>query len=74
MKAVDDFVLSSQTLNRDTSPNTTITVNGLGTLNIHWLNGCSGNTSSTSNAALSAIRQAPQLVQNPRRLHEGNSL
>jgi hypothetical protein len=27
-----------------------------------------GNTSSTSKAALSAIRRAPQLGQNPRRL------
>ena len=31
--------------------------------------GC-GSTSSTSNAALSAIRRAPQLGQKPRRLHE----
>lgn len=30
--------------------------------------GCSGSTSSTSKAALSAIRRAPQLGQKPRRL------
>jgi len=29
--------------------------------------GCSGNTSSTNSAALSAMRLAPQLGQNPRR-------
>ena len=41
---------------------------GYGTLNTHWRTGCSGKTSSTSSAALSAMRRAPQLGQNPRRL------
>ena len=34
----------------------------------HWRNGTSGNTSSASRAAVSAMRRAPQLGQNPRRL------
>lgn len=34
----------------------------------HWRMGCSGNTSSSSSAALSAMPLAPQLRQNTRRL------
>jgi len=34
----------------------------------HWRIGCCGKTSSTSTAAVSAIRRAPQLGQKPRRL------
>jgi hypothetical protein len=41
-------------------------LSGKGTLNTHCRIGLCGNTSSTSNAALSAIRRAPQLGQNPR--------
>ncbi len=41
---------------------------GNGTLSTHWRTGRFGNTSSTNNAALSAIRLTPQLGQNPRRL------
>jgi hypothetical protein len=41
---------------------------GYGTLSTLWRTGCSEHTSSTSNAALSAIRQAPRLGQKPRRL------
>jgi hypothetical protein len=37
-------------------------------LNTHQRTGCSGKTSSTSGAALSAMRRAPQLGQQPRRL------
>jgi len=39
---------------------------GYGKLNTHWRTGCSGKTSSTNRAALSAIRRAPQLGQKPR--------
>ena len=39
---------------------------GYGKLNTHWRTGCSGKTSSTSSAALSAMRRAPQLGQKPR--------
>ena len=42
--------------------------NGYGTFNTHWHTGYPGNTPSTSNAALSAMRRAPQLGQKPRRL------
>jgi hypothetical protein len=35
----------------------------------HWRMGCSGKTSSTNRAALSAIRLAPQLGQKSLRLH-----
>ena len=42
--------------------------NGYGTLKTHWRTGCSENTSSTSSAALSAMRRAPQLGQKSRRL------
>jgi len=42
--------------------------NGYGKLNTHWRTGCEGKTSSTSRAALSAMRRAPQLGQKPRRL------
>ena len=35
---------------------------------VHWRTGCSGNTSSRSSAVLPAMRRAPQLGQNPRRL------
>ena len=38
---------------------------GNGTLSTHWRMGSWGNTSSTSKAALSAIRRAPQLGQKP---------
>ena len=41
---------------------------GYGTLNTHWRTGCSGNTSSTSSAALSAMRRAPQLGEKLRLL------
>jgi len=36
--------------------------------NTHLRSGLHGITSSTNSAALSAIRRAPQLGQNPRRL------
>jgi hypothetical protein len=39
--------------------------NGYGMLSTHWRTGCSGNTSSTSTVALSAMRRAPQLGQKP---------
>lgn len=39
-----------------------------GSDNTHWRTGCCGRTSSTSSAAVSAIRRAPQLGQKPRRL------
>jgi hypothetical protein len=42
-------------------------VHGYGKLNTHCRTGCSGKTASTSNVALSAIRRAPQLGQNPQR-------
>ena len=40
----------------------------IGTLNTQWRTGCSGKTSPTCSAALSAMRWAPKLGQNPRRL------
>ena len=42
--------------------------NGYGRLSTHWRTGCLGKISSTSSAALSAMRRAPQLGQKPRRL------
>ena len=41
---------------------------GNGTENTHWHMGSGGSTSSTSSAAVSTIRRAPQLGQKPRRL------
>jgi hypothetical protein len=35
---------------------------------LHWQKVCSGKTSFTSSAALSAMRRAPQLGHKPRRL------
>ena len=37
--------------------------NGYGKLSTHWRTGCLGKTSSTSSAALSAMRRASQLAQ-----------
>ncbi len=39
-----------------------------GTLSTHWRIGTRGSTSSTSSAAVSTMRLAPQLGQKPRRL------
>jgi hypothetical protein len=41
---------------------------GNGTDSTHWRTGSRGSTSSTSSAALSTIRRAPQLGQKRRRL------
>lgn len=41
---------------------------GKRTLSTHWRTGTRGNTSSSGIAAVSTMRRAPQVGQNPRRL------
>lgn len=53
-------MIAGQLANRNRSGN--------GTLSTHWRIGSCGKTLSTSRAALSGMRRAPQLGQKPRRL------
>jgi hypothetical protein len=71
------FLRTNPEIARYTMPSTVVRASGSvasknrsanGSESTHWRIGFSGNTSSTSSAAPSVIRRAPQEVQKPRRL------